>query len=71
MINQTKQSQITRRRGGAMSTRHLPVARLHAHGDAVVELQPRNVAQPEDDACPVGPADALGQLLDVSSGALP
>ena len=54
-----------------MSTRHLPVARLHAHGDAVVELQPRNVAQPEDDARPVGPADALGQLLDVSSGALP
>ena len=49
---------------------HLPVPALHAHRDAVVELEPRDVAQPEDDARPIGPADALGQLPDVGFGAL-
>lgn len=53
------------------NSRHLPVPRLHAHGHAVVELQPGDVAQPQHDARAVGPADALGQLAKVSVGALP
>lgn len=51
-------------------TAHTPVSRLHAHRNAVVQLQPSDVAEPEDDARSIGPADALSQLSDVGFGAL-
>lgn len=51
-------------------TAHTPVSRLHAHRNAVVQLQPSDVAEPEDDARSIGPADALSQLPDVGFGAL-
>lgn len=38
---------------------HTPVTPLHAHRNAVVQLQPSDVAKSEDDACSIGPADAF------------
>lgn len=72
MINYV-QNEVTRQRRVPVerTSQHIPVSALHAHGDAVVQLQPRDVAQPEDDPCAIRPADALSQLSNVSSGALP
>lgn len=68
------QNEIIRRCGVSVERvekrRHPPVAFLHAHGDAVVQLQPGDVAKSEDDAGSVGPADALGQFTNVRFGAL-
>ena len=48
----------------------VPVSVLDPHGNAVVELQACDVPQPQHEARPVGPADALGHLLQVSPWAL-
>lgn len=53
-----------------VDTAHAPVARLHAHRNAAVQLQPSDVAEPEDNARSIGPADAFSQLPDVGFGAL-
>ena len=46
------------------------VSALDSHWDAVVELQPGDVPQTQDHPRPVGPAQALSQLLEVGLGAL-
>lgn len=38
---------------------HTPVAPLHTHRNAVVQLQTSDIAKSEDDACSIGPADAF------------
>lgn len=72
MISTSETNKITSECGVSVEKpRHLPVALLHAHGDAVVQLQPGDVAEPEHDAGSIGPADALGQFTNVRFGALP
>lgn len=46
----------------------LPVSILNSHGHAVVQLQSRNVAEPQHNARSVRPANTLGKPLKVCPG---